>query len=298
MMIILPAILLVLSLATAVAVIIRKFPQLVLLDVESLPEVKLAQKKDEFIRKRAEVQAAMLNQKLLGFLGPVSAWYRQWQAKFRRYVSDLERRVADKDGRSRSLIKERDEAADKEEIALHLEEGRKALEGRDFASAEQHYIAAIKIDEKSVPAYSGLGDVYAAQEHFEEAKQTYRFVLYLNPVEEHALLSLAEIAEEQGRLDTAVQYYQELILHNENISSRFAKLCDLLMQLGQYPTALEAIRQAVYLEPQNPKYLDNLIEASIMVGNKTLAEEAYRELRMVNPENQKLAVFKERLDAL
>ena len=42
--------------------------------------------------------------------------------------------------------------------------------------AEELFIAAIKVDDKSTPAYRGLGDTYLAKNAPEEARETYRFL--------------------------------------------------------------------------------------------------------------------------
>lgn len=288
--------LLVLSLVAIIYLVAKHYRQLVVLDVDSLPEVKVAKKKDEYLLRKAEQEAQKMNRKITKAFFPWLKKIKKIQSWFRNYVAYVEKKAT-----LSNIKKQRPKG-----VALSPEEEQKmralvndanhALENGDIESAEKKYIAAIKINDKNKNAYEGLAEVYYRRNHLEEAKQTYRFLLYLEPNNEHALLRLAEMAEREGKIDAAVNYYQQAVLINDNISSRFAKLYDLLMQLGQYDTALESINQALILEPQNPKYLDNLVEVSIMVGDKKLAEEVWRELRMVNPENQKLSALKDKIE--
>lgn len=274
----------------------RHYQQLVVLDPSGLPEEKMNQKKDEFLRKRASEQAAKRRGQQVGWFKPLSRRVRIAQLNFRQLVQNVERHLLEL-GHEKRLRGPR--TADEEQaLRTLLQDGLNAAEARDWNNAEKKLIAAIRLDERNVAAYRALAGAYFAQDQFEEAKQTYRFVLYLDPRDESTLLRLAEIAEHEGKLDAAVEHYQQAVLINDHVAARFAKLTDLLTQLKQPETALEAIQQAVILEPQNPKYLDNFIEASILAEDKNLAEEGYRQLRAVNPDNQKLAAFRERIDAL
>ena len=274
----------------------RHYQQLTVLDPSGLPEEKMSQKKDEFLRKRAEQQGSKRRGQQVGWFKPLGRRLRIVQLHFRQIVQNVERRLLEL-GHQRRLKGPR---TVEEEQALRtlLQDGLNAAEVHDWNNTEKKLIAAIRLDERNVTAYRALAGAYFAQDQFEEAKQTYRFVLYLDPRDDSALLRLAEIAEHEGKLDAAVEHYQQAVLINDHVAVRFAKLADLLTQLKQPATALEAIQQAVILEPQNPKYLDNFIEASILSEDKNLAEEGYRQLRTVNPDNQKLAAFRERIDSL
>ena len=54
---IIPFLFVVIPLVLAIVIVVRKFPQLVLLDVESLPEVKEGKRKETYLRKRAGIKA-------------------------------------------------------------------------------------------------------------------------------------------------------------------------------------------------------------------------------------------------
>lgn len=293
-----PLILIFLSLGALAVLVVRKFPQLVLLDVANFPEVKERAKKEVFLRKRVEGRVKSNGVQWHVYFKPFIKLTKEWQLIFRTYVGKVERRAI---AFTRKRIKAEapeEKVKKRQQARSRIQDAVSAAEAGDFNTAEHRYLAAVKADPKNKEAYRGLAEVYRKQGQLAEAKETYQFVLHLDSHDEEALTKLAEIAESEGKLEQAVEYYQQLVLINDSIATRFAKLFDLLYQLGQYDIALEAVKQALSVEPENPKYLDNLIEVSILVGDKITAEEGYRQLRMVNPDNQKLASFRQRIEEM
>lgn len=274
--------------------IVRAWPKMTLLDVHKLPDVKESSKKDEILRRRvAEMEA----RKTKG-MGVTKMWFiALWnsiQEKFRGSVDHLERTLLDEQRLPIEQVKmEPGERAS--QIRALLRDADTAFTGGGYEAAESAYIAVINLDGKNVAAYMGLGNVYLAEKHLTEARETFKFALHLDKGNEMAYVRLAEIAEGEGNLEAAVEYYEQAVLINDGMPTRYFKLYELLASLKQPETALTAIREALALDPQNPKYLDNFITASIIVGDKKLAEEGYQRLRLVNPENHKLSTFRERI---
>jgi tetratricopeptide (TPR) repeat protein len=291
-----PFVLILLSLATMIIIVVRKFPQLALLDVDNIPAVKEEKKKEEFLKKRVEEKATNLKRfGLKKVFLPFGIFFKQIQKAFRLYVGRVERLVAKESvAQDNPAVK----IKDGEEIKNLLRDGDYFLTNGDFNSAENKYIAAVRIDPKSFLAYKGLGEVYTRLGQLDQAVETYKFLLQLNAADDNIYVKLGDLMEQKGDLNEAINNYEKAILLNDQNASRFIRIADLLKALRQNQTALEAVKQAVEIEPNNPKYLDNLIELAILVDNKKLAEDTYRELRMVNPENQKLAVLKEKIDKI
>lgn len=287
------------SLLIVILFLIQTWPQLTLLDVQKLPELRESKKKDEILRRRAAVRTVSKNRGVNVTAVWLIDFFRRIQDNFRFQVDRLERRLVEYRHRFPKLpLTDEEIRIRRKQVKELLLEAGSALTAGAYDTAEKAFIGVISLDEKNAAAYQGLGDVYFAEHQITEARQTYRYAVFLDKHNEHALVRLAEIAEAEGALGTAVEYYQQAILLNDSMSIRFLKLYELLTELGQPETALVAIQEALALEPQSPKYLDNFIEASIMVENKNLAEEGYQRLRMVNPENQKLGAFRERIHAL
>ena len=281
-------------------VILKKFPQLAVLDVDNAPEVKISKKKDEAFKKRVEEKAIKSKNELIKKLIPARAWLKKVQDHFRKYILQVTEQVMKEEKTLRQAQdkeKEPKEISGKKQQSLFtlLREGDSARNHGDFETAEGKYITAIRIDSKNTEAYRGLADVYSKQEQIDEALETYKFILQLDSSDDEILVKLGDIYDKKGDVKEAIEYYQKAVLANDDYPHRFAKLAEMLESIEQYETALSAIEQAVELEPNNPKYLDMMAEMGILSGDKEAAEEAYQKLRMVNPENQKLDSLKGRI---
>ena len=281
-----------------VVIIIRKFPQLTLLDVESLPEVKQSKKKNEVLKKRAKKDHIKSKKEWKSKAEPLLNKFKNVQANFRKYVGKIESAVVkEKEKKSATKIDTvKPEKKDKLRSLLH--DAKFACDEGELEMAEKNFIAAIRIDTMNRDAYLGLAEVYCKQGQVNEAAETYNFLLQINEKDDLVLARLGDLSAEKKDFEKAIEYYQRSVLVNHNLSNRFARLAELLQELGEHETALEAVSQAVELEPQNPKYLDMLVEISIMVGDKKLAEEAFQQLRMTNPDNQRLDILKDKIQRI
>ncbi|MFH1286567.1 MAG: tetratricopeptide repeat protein [Candidatus Magasanikbacteria bacterium] len=294
-----PFILIAGAIIVLIIIIIQKFPQLTLLDVDNIPEVVAEKKKDTIIKKRIEKKSVEQRKAMKKFSKPILEMLKKVQLQFRKYVGKVERNVVKE--RSGRILRRKESGKppkrvnDTKEILRYAKE---MAEQGDLDLAEQKCISVIRIEPKNVEAFEILAEVYVGQKQFDEAKETYEFLLQLDPKHENAMIKLSEILEERGDVEGSLKLYENLVLQNPNISSRFAKMGDLFIQIGQYDTAYEAVIQASELEPENPKYLDMLTETSILSGKQEQAQEAYERLRMANPENQKLRSFRERIDKM
>ena len=294
---IIPFILVIVSLGVIVFIIVRHYPQVTLLDVNSIPEVQMEKKKIELLKKRLEKDTLEADKKWKKMWVPVKQQLKDFQLWFRKYVGRVHTKVLE-----HSVEKKRDVNISPEELKqdLHnlLQSGEMAFNQKNFDLAESKYIEAIKLDPKNIEAYYGLGLVYMQKEVIDEAREAFEFILKLDENNEQAIVRLAEIARLKGDKEKAIEYYDRSILLDDTKATRFVAIAELAEELGRSDLSLEAIRQAVDLEPQNPKYLDMLIESSVKCGNKELASKAYQELRMVNPENNKLVILKDKIDKM
>ena len=292
----LPFILILLSLAVIVFVVIRKFPQLTLIDVGSIPEVKMERKKEEILRKRVEESVAIWGKRQEKFWRPLFRKLKEAQLGFRKYVGRVQKIVVDSE---RKLKKRRISTPEaKAEVAAFLREAGTAFERKDWELAEKKYIEAIRLSPRNREAYFGLGNVYLEKDELNDAEEAFQYLVRLNPRHDGGLVKLAEIAEKRGDVEKAIEYYEKSLLVEDGKATRFVKIAELFLSIDKADTALEAVRQAVELEPDSPKYLDMMAEVSIKCRDKQSAEDAFQKLRMVNPENQKLDVLRERIEKI
>lgn len=299
MIIALPILLTLVSGAGLALIIGQKWRTMALLDVENIPAVKEAKKKNEILKNKIESLAlAAKARRMIKWWAPLLVRFRGLQQRFRDYVNSVESRMHAKAKLLRAQESPEKREARADDVKKFLSDGAFALEQGEIESAEKHFLSAIRLDKKNRDAYAGLADVYAKQGHAEEAVETFKFLLKLDPSNDAVYAKLADLSEQMGDSEQAVRYLEQSVILNDGISSRFAKLSELLSGMKQYSVALESAKQAAELEPQNPKYLDSLIEIAILAADRQTAEEAWQALRMVNPDNQKLPALKEKIEHL
>lgn len=286
------------SILTIVAIVVRKFPQLSNVDLESLPQEKEARTKREIMSRRLKNESGKMLASMSTVARPVIKVWSLSQRKFRLYVDKVEG-LWHHEERTKKRVVQLAVSEDRE-LKMHtlLQEASTYLQAGAFEQAEAHYINVISLNPKSTDAYRGLADTYLAKGSVEEAEQTFQFLLKLKPDDDAAMAKLAEMAEQQGKVEQAIEYYQQAVVLNDSLSPRFYQLAELLVRVKQPEVAREAILSAIELEPKNPKYLDLLIEIGILCSDKDLALQGFNELRLVNPKNQKLQVFQDRIKEL
>jgi len=280
-------------------VVTRWLPQVANLDIENLPAEKEARKKREIILRRVETEGARVREIWKKRLTPIRKMWGFFQLEFRRYVGRVERlwhheQRARKKGRLFAVVA----APVAEKVGAIVSEAEEQFKRGAWERAEELYISAIKINQKSRPAYRGLADTYSAKGSLNEALETYEFLLRLDPDDDSVMIKIADLAEGEGNIGKAIQYYQQAVVINDSLSPRFYHLAELLLKVNQPAVAKEAILSAVDLEPKNPKYLDLLTEVGIQCGDKDLAKRSFDELRLVNSNNQKLSIFQDRINKL
>lgn len=307
---ILPLFFILISLAVIVVIIARKYPELTILDLDTIPERKEKQKKKEILSRKASQRSKDQQEKMKHALAPLGKLWKNIQTSFRRYVKRLKDDVAEK-RTHRMPRREKTETASKrsepiqvfkpieeaheETIEDILRKGTRALEQGNAQAAESAFIHAIETDKKDARAYEGLGDVYLSQEQLAEAEESYQFAHKLAPKAVSTLEKLAKLAMGREEWTKAIQYYEQAVLVEDTNATFFAVLAELFLKAGQPDSAYEAISQAVEIMPKHIHYLDMLTEISIMVEDKSRAEEAAQAIRMIDPEHPRLAAFKERI---
>lgn len=298
---IIPLFLIIVSLGAIVVIVARKYPELTLLDLDTIPDRKEKQKKKEILSRKASQRSKAQQDKLLDRLAPVKRAWDTTQSSFRTYVKklkdDVESAKQQQKGKRKVSPAPVTASTEKKEVSVEelLRQGERALEEGRFQEAESICIRAIEKDQKYAAAYVGLGDVYRAQQQFAEAKETYLFAKKLDAKNVSLLVKLATLAEEAEDWGAAIGYYQEAVLVEDTNASMFAKLSELLLNADEAKSAHEAMSQAVELNPKHIPYLDKLAELSIMVQDQNRAEEAVQAIRMIDPAYSRLDLLKDRI---
>jgi len=316
---ILPLLLIIISLGIIAVLVARRYPELTLLDLDTIPERKEKKVKKELLTRKASKRSKDQHEKIVRGLAPVKEKWSMVQSSFRGYVKRLKDEVhapgfrrpsgAKKTAPVASVITIEESLVEETETVVPIQKkdvsaddllrrGGRALEEEKFQEAESAYIRAIEHDQKDVRAYEGLADVYVAQKQYTEAKETYLFARKLDPDNVSFLAKLAFLAEETEEWSEAISYYEDAVLLEDTNASFFAKLADLYLKIGEESSAQEAMIQAVELLPRHLPYLDMLVEISIMVQDKERAEEGMQTIRMIDATYARLDSFRDRVAEL
>lgn len=265
MLIFISLILISLSLIIALAIIIKKFPALAILDVENMPKEKEAKFKDLIIKNKIERDMAKLS-------GYISRFFLVASKSFSRSLEKASDRL--KKIKLGHKIEAHSPYYKKEKIIKNLIlDSERAIKLEDYSKAEKKLVEVISYDQKNIIAFFKLGEVYQELRKYPESRQTYEYVLKLNKYNK----------KNNGKIP--VVKAQEV----------YFALASLEEKVGNNDAAYQNILDALEIEPNNPRFLDLILNLSIIKKDKALASEYLKRLALVNPENKKL---KEREDLI
>lgn len=257
---IIPVIFAVLSLGVILALVIRKIPELRVINPESIPKEKVRRLKEQLVMDR-------LNRVRKAKVGKVS---KVAQGAFKQ-ASRVGRRAVQKvyalEQYYEKLQKTQAQGSaglDKDSVKRLLDEAEQLVREEEYLGAEKRYIEVISHHPKNVDAYEGLGNLYLRSKQYQSARETMAFAVRLAPEDASVRMSM-------GELEMAQENWKE---------------------------ASNQIGKAVESRPGNPKYLDAYIESSLNAKLFDEAKKGIELLEKANPENTKLEGWKERLTEL
>jgi len=256
-----PLIIILIALLVVLFIIFRRFPALAVLDVENIPEEKEQMIKEKIIKDRMRRKFSNLN-KFFGFLG-------NFFNKISKLIWDgLEnfKKKQEKKIETNSLIN----VSKEDKIKLLFSQAKELIREEELKEAEQKLIEVISLDDKNLPAFFELGELYHLQGKLQEAKQT---LLYA--------LKLAEIAN----------YKQDQAEINYNLAL-------IAKDLNDIDGAILSLLKALEKDQNNPRYLDLMLDLCIIKKDKNLALEYLQRIKEVNPENQNIADWEEQINSI
>lgn len=254
---IIPLFFLILSVVVVIGIVIRKIPQLRIINTDILPKEKSKRVKQAIIMRRFERHFGKRYKKGRKVFQMMGNHVSKRGRKFAQKLYALEQSYRKKQEGHLEQGSQKDEQT----IRRLLQEADTCIKQEEYFQAEKRYIEIISRHPKYAKAYEKLGNLYLREKKYEQAKESLLFSLRLQKDDASVLMSLGEIA---------------------------------LLQ-KQYQEAAYYLKQTIELRPNNPKYLDAFIEAMIQSGRKFEAIRGLAFLRKVNPENQKLERFEERI---
>ncbi len=274
--------------AMLAGIVVRKFPQLTLIDAESLPKERDAKRKREIIRQRVSRLAGAWGRRVANdALKSMDSARERFREQYRKVLA-LERQYR----KERKLTP----AAAREKSAALLAEAAVLVNDGKAAEAEKKYIEVVSLDSRNADAYRGLAKLFLDDKRYEQARETFAYLVRMAVKENRCLHG-------KGRRSfTGAQPNKDACPASSVTHAEIAKHCvDLAtacQALGDIPGTVEAFERAVAMEPSNPRLLDLLLDACILGGDKERAVEVFGRLAEVNPENNKLSALQEKISSL
>lgn len=279
---IIPLILILLSSIVILFIVIKKFPALANLDIDTVQAEKEVKFKEKIISNRIKRNVKQTSAGVASFFNPF----------FKAIVDGVKWSYA-------KLHELRDKY--KAEAILSPEEIKTKIEAlfigaeemdkkNDLDETEKYLIEIIGLESQSIKAFKMLGQIYLRKKNYDDAEQTFEHILRLLENEEEALLKTPGISEDE------LKNRQQEINHDKCLA--WESLSFVAQNDNDFDLAIANIRQALALDANSPRLLDTLLEISIIKKDKVSALDAYDKLSSVNPENQKLSELKEKIREL
>jgi len=273
----------IISLAIIIFIIIRKFPRLKSLDVETVPEEKTAQVRDRILMERMKRSTKKSREVIQKKAIPLWTNFVSFVKAIFRKVYELEKKYQ-KEASGNKKVSSGEQARKAKGI---IKEAAKFLKQEKYNEAEKLYIEVVSVDPKNQTAYEGLQEVYISTKEYQQALQTAEFILRL-------ALKKGSLVEKQNEFG---QMYKTYSNANE-VSGSYFDIGEIYEMMGNTAKAMENFQKALELEPNNPKNIDQTLELAIKVKDKSLAVDLVKKLESVNPNNQKLKDYQEKIQAL
>ena len=175
------------------------------------------------------------------------------------------------------------------QIYLKFNESRKAV---------QTFTKILTVDDKYVPALSGIGMAYQMQDDVKRAETYLRRAIELSTEEElpDAYNALGYLYAEQGiNLDEAAALVRRALKSVPQSGAYLDSLGFIYFKQGKLDAAIKNLEQALHYLPDTPEILLHLADAYLGKGLKKKALQTLEQAVLLEPNNAEL---RQRLDAL
>jgi len=281
------AIILIVSAALLARIILRRLPELRVLDISQIPGEKQDKNKISILEAKFLRQKKTADNKIGQIINPVKDFFGSALAKAQSSVAVMEKKYK-RQG-------EVEEVRTKSINELSAEAKANISAGK-YAQGEKDLIEIISRDKKNTSAYEMLFDIYRLTKSYSQAEEIIRYLIKLKSLKYRKNKNVDSLKKEKME-DTEVEVLETLDTDDE-LARYYNDLASIYELMDKKDKALDAYLKANAILPNNPKFLDKVIDLAIGVGDKGLAKKTYKRLKEINPENAKLEQFREALEKL
>lgn len=231
------------SLLGAGAIVVRKFPELALLDVSTIAREREKKVKYDIIRERVERSgreaAAVVRRGLRPAMRHIAALFRMLYER----VLDLERRYRHT---GRTVNRE-------QTVQALMEAARELASKGELLEAERKYIEVIAIDPRRAKAYEEIGRLAVKSKRFDEAEQAFRHVLKINPDDASAHANYGELELARGNVRAAVLRFEDAVRRKPASPKYLSFLLEAAIAAGSRDLARQTFGVLKEVNPDNQK---------------------------------------------
>jgi len=141
-----------------------------------------------------------------------------------------------------------------ETLARKIDEGEKAFEDGKMDEAESQFIKALMIDDKSIDANYGLGEVYSETKEFIKLKKVLNTLLGISEAftyEHRQKFNTFGISlRKNGHYDESIRYYEkslEIVRDDENVYFNIARV---YFEKGLNDRCISSLEEALNINPE------------------------------------------------
>jgi len=276
-----------------VAILLRHWKEIRLLNPQSITEERERQKREELLMQRFTrltsnkfgpikmvVQRAVLEAKKAYHevylrLVRLEKFYKQARTPFAMMAPSV-----------------------KDRMKVLLDDARSLVRDLKWADAERRYLEVLQIDARNADAYRGLGTIYLKQKLYPQAQETFEYLVKAKKADDICYAALAEIAEADGNPAKAEEMRRKAIEIRPRLANRHAEMAEFYLAQKQAAKAWPFAKRSTELEPKSVKYLELSLEVAIVLGDRIEAKRRYDKLRLLSEDHPKLQSLKERIEGM
>lgn len=275
---------------TVVALFVRRWNEIRLLDPETVRAEKERRARDRVTRQRFDRVV------------------RRWSVPFRNSGKRTMSRIGGTLARLEARLKEAagiDEetettpsAARAERTERMLHEAETLAATGEAARAERMYVEILKMNPRQGRAYRGLGLLYLENRQFRQAKETLDFLIRIGGADGEVYAGLGTIAEANGAYTEAESMRKRARDLEPSSAKRCTELAAFYIRRGEAKLAREEAKRANALDTSSGEALELCVHSAILLADRDAAEAEYERLRHTGYDRLKLQRLKEKLDAM
>jgi tetratricopeptide (TPR) repeat protein len=246
MWVLIPIILLLVGLLVVAAVVVRKIPQLRIINVSALPEEKVRRLKEFLLQQRFQ---RIIKDHFGFFLKFGSGLWSEIGHRGRRLVQ----KVYAIEQRYRKMQKVAPATSDAESVRKAMDEALELVNQEEYFGAEKKYIEIISQHPKHVKAYEALGHLYVLDHKYDQARETYSFALKLNPDDASVHAALGELETKEEHHETALAEFSQAIEIHPNSPRYLDFFIESAIAAKNAAEAQRGLNKLKEVNPENQK---------------------------------------------